>query len=101
MADLGFNPDAINPRKIQIYGLGGRMAPLFNSVYYPSDLTENAIQILGESDGSFNEEDYILFYAEGMDNWSSENKTNLNLYADKSYYYITIGATNGKRINTT
>ncbi len=100
LADLGFNPDAINPRKIQIYGLGGRMAPLFNSVYYPSDLTENAIQIIGESDGSFNEEDYILFYAEGMDNWSPENKTNLNLYADKSYYYITVGAADGKRINT-
>ncbi len=100
LTDLGFNVSSINPQKIQIYGLGGRMAPLSNSISYPSDLTENAIQIVGESDGSFNDEDYILFYAEGMDNWSPENKTNLNLYADRSYYYITVGASDGKRIST-
>ncbi|MFZ4105032.1 type IX secretion system sortase PorU [Flavobacterium sp.] len=100
LTDLGFNVSSINPQKIQIYGLGGRMAPLSNSISYPSDLTENAIQIVGESDGSFNDEDYILFYAEGMDNWSLENKTNLNLYADRSYYYITVGASDGKRIST-
>ncbi len=100
LTSLGFNANAINPQKIQIYGLGGRMAPLANSIAFPYDLTENAVQVVGESDGIFNDDDYILFYGEGMDNWSSENKTNLNLYADKSYYYITIGATDGKRINT-
>ncbi|MEO0037380.1 MAG: hypothetical protein RIQ59_591 [Bacteroidota bacterium] len=100
LSDLGFNPNNIDPQKIQIYSLGGRMAPLTNSIAYPNDLAENAIQVVGESDGSFNDGDYILFYGEGMDNWSAENNTNLNLYADKSYYYITIGATNGKRINT-
>ena len=97
--DLGFNPNSIDPQKIQIYGLGGKMAPLSNNAPYPNDLIENAIQVAGESDGAFNDDDYILFYGEGMDNWSAENNTNLNLYADKSYYYITVGATNGKRIN--
>ena len=100
LTSLGFNANAINPKKIQIYGLGGRMVPLANNTLFPYDLTENAIQVVGESDGTFNDEDYILFYGEGMDNWSSENKTNLNLYADRSYYYITIGAADGKRINT-
>ena len=99
LSDLGFNPNSIDPQKIQIYGLGGKMAPLSNNAPYPNDLIENAIQVAGESDGAFNDDDYILFYGEGMDNWSAENNTNLNLYADKSYYYITVGATNGKRIN--
>ena len=99
LSDLGFNTNSIDPQKIQIYGLGGRMAPLSNNAPYPNDLIENAIQVAGESDGAFNDDDYILFYGEGMDNWSAENNTNLNLYADKSYYYITVGATNGKRIN--
>ena len=99
LSDLGFNVNAINPHKIQIYGMGGRMAPLSNSVAYPNDLAENAIQVIGETDGSFDDSDYILFYAEGMDNWSQENNTNLNLYADKSYYYITVGAADGKRIS--
>ncbi|MFM7018713.1 type IX secretion system sortase PorU [Flavobacterium sp.] len=100
LSDLGFNTNSIDPQKIQIYGLGGRMAPLSNNTPYPNDLAENAIQVVGESDGYFNDGDYILFYGEGMDNWSAENNTNLNLYANKSYYYITVGATNGKRINT-
>lgn len=100
LSDLGFNTNAINPKKIQIYGAGGRMAPLSNSVIYSNDLTENAIQVVGEADGTLDDSDYVLFYGEGMDNWSQENNTNLNLYANKSYYYITIGAADGKRINT-
>lgn len=95
---IGFDAGSVDPRKIKIYGNGGRMLPIKNSDYYPDDLAENAIQIVGEEDGFFNDEDYILFYAEGMDNWSDENYTHLNLYADKSYYYVTYDGTNGKRI---
>ena len=97
---IGFNTDGVDPRKIKIYGNGGRMLPLSNSVSYPNDLEENAIQVIGENDGTFNSDDYILFYAEGMDNWSEENETHLNLYANKSYYYVTKDGTDGKRITT-
>lgn len=100
LASLGFDVNSVDPTKIQIYGNGGRMIPLSNAIYYPNDLEENAIQVIGESDGVFNNEDYILFYAEGVDNWSQENETHLNLYSDRSYYYITVGSTNGKRIAT-
>lgn len=98
LQSLGFDPSNIDPRRIKIYGNGGKILPLANSVYYPEDLTENAIQVIGESDGIFNNEDYILFYAEGTDNWTSENQTNLNLYDTKSYYYITATGNEGKRI---
>ena len=100
LTDLGFNVNSINPTKIKIYGNGGRMIPLSNSILYPYDMEENAIQVIGESDGSFDNNDYILFYGEGMDNWSSENETHLNLYADKSYYYINVEGLDGKRIST-
>jgi hypothetical protein len=30
-----------------------KMLPLSNNIYYPSDLTENAIQLIGENDGIF------------------------------------------------
>lgn len=96
--ELGLSTDAVDPKKIKIYGSGGRMVPLANSTPYPNDLEENAIQVVGETDGIFNNEDYILFYAEGMDNWSNENKTHINLYADKAYYYITTNGGFGKRI---
>jgi len=98
LQDLGINLNGIDPKKIKIYGNGGKMLPLANDTFYPSDLTENAIQIQGESDGVFNDNDYILFYGEGIYNWNDESQTNLNLYDSKSYYYITIGQDNGKRI---
>jgi hypothetical protein len=99
LQQLGLNVNGIDPKKIKIYGNGGRMLPLSNSVFYPSDLTENAIQIIGESDGIFNDEDYILFYAEGVDTWSDESQTNNNLYDTKSYYYVTVQGNDGKRIS--
>jgi hypothetical protein len=98
LQSLGFNPDKVNPRNIKIYGNGGRMLPLSNSIYYPDDLMENAIQIIGEEDGVFHNEDYILFYAEGVDTWNTESQTNLNLYTTKSYYYVTAQGGAGKRI---
>ena len=96
--EIGFTTDGIDPKKIKIFGNGGRMVPLKNSIPYPNDLEENAIQVIGEADNSFDNDDYILFYAEGMDNWSAENNTNINLYSDRSYYYITISGGQGKRI---
>lgn len=100
LSELGIRPENVNPKKIKIYGHGGRMAPLSNSDFYPMDLEENAIQVIGEDDGVFNDDDFVLFYAEGMDNWSSENRTHINLYADRSYYYINVEGEDGKRMQT-
>lgn len=99
LQQLGLDVSGVDPKKIKIYGNGGRMAPLSNSIPYPIDLAENAIQIIGESDGVFNNEDYILFYAEGVDVYNSESQTNNNLYDTKSYYYVTVQGTDGKRIS--
>ncbi len=98
LQSLGFDPSKVDPRRIKIYGNGGRMLPLANDTYYPEDLTENAVQVIGENDGTFNNEDYILFYAEGIENWNTESQTNINLYDTKSYYYITASGGDGKRI---
>ena len=98
LQQLGLDANTLDPRKIKIYGNGGRMLPLSNSVFYPNDLSENAIQIDGEADGVFNNDDYILFYGEGVDTWNLESLTFTNLYDTKSYYYITVQGTDGKRI---
>ncbi len=98
---LGINTN-VDPRTIKIYGNGGAMLPYANSEPYPFDLTENAIKFVGEEDGVFNNEDFILFYAEGpkgnKDNLAIN--THLNPYTDKSYYYVNVGGGNGKRIQT-
>lgn len=96
---LGLNTGNINPRKLKIYGNGGRMIPHLNSLNEYYDVTENAITVVGEEDGQFNGEDYVLFYAEGSKKWNSDSQTHINAYTNKTYYYITAdGSEDGKRI---
>ena len=98
LSQLGLNTTSIDPRNIKIFGNGGNMLPLSNSVEYPVDPIENAIKVHGEDDGVFNNSDYILFYAEGPNAYNSDSNTNLNLYSDQTAYFINISPSPGKRI---
>ncbi|MBQ0117363.1 MAG: type IX secretion system sortase PorU [Flavobacterium sp.] len=97
LSQLGLNVNT-DPRNIKLYGHGGAMLPLSNRDNVPFDLVENAIQFVGEADGVFNDDDYILFYAIGTDQWSPENNTSINLYSNNAYYYVTQSAGAGKRM---
>ena len=99
---LGANLSGVDPRTIKIYGNGGAMLPFSNSEFYPFDLQENAIKFVGEEDGVFDSDDYILFYAEGPKGNKDdiEINTNVNPYTDKSYYFLNISSGLGKRIQT-
>ncbi|MCH7524132.1 MAG: type IX secretion system sortase PorU, partial [Bacteroidetes bacterium] len=97
---LGINTNSVDPRRIKIYGHGGTMLPLENAVDFPLDITENAIKFIGEEDGTFNNDDHILFYAEGPHRFNAESNTNNNIFTDKTYYFINVGQGNGKRIQT-
>jgi hypothetical protein len=99
---IGFN-SSIDPRTIKIYGNGGRMLPENSANERPDDLIENAIFIQGEQDGVFNDNDFILFYAQGPTVWDYNESSQMylhqvNIYADTSYYYITHSQGQGKRI---
>jgi len=65
ISQLGVNTNNVDPRNIKLYGNGGKMLPMPNDEFYPIDLTENAIEFVGEEDGEFDNADYILFYGEG------------------------------------
>ncbi|RLD29663.1 MAG: peptidase C25 [Bacteroidetes bacterium] len=97
---LGINTNSVDPRRIKIFGHGGSMLPLENAVNFPLDITENAIQFIGEEDGVFNNDDYILLYGEGPRSFNAESNTNNNIFTDKAYYFINVGSGNGKRIQT-
>ncbi len=99
LSSLGMDLSSVDPNTIKIYGNGGKMLPLVNQENTEFDLRENTIQLVGGEDGNFSGDDFILFYGEGTTGYSEENLTNLNLFADKSYYYVTAGGTNGKRIS--
>ena len=106
LQDLGINTTAINPKNIQIFGNGGAMLPFKNSEFRHDGLQENAIFVSGEDDGSFDDEDYVLFYATGPHSWDttsniiSEATHNFNIFSNKAFYFITVGNGNGKRIAT-
>jgi hypothetical protein len=102
MSSAGINV-SVNPQHIRIYGNGGGMVPERNDAYYPDDLIENAIYVSGESDGSFDDGDYVLFYALGPVTWSYDEAKQMfrhtkNLYADTAWYYVTLDKGPGKRI---
>lgn len=98
----GFNTSQ-DPRGIRIYGNGGRMLPENSADERPDDLIENAIFFQGDQDGVFNDNDFILFYAQGPVVWDYNDGAQMylhqvNIYADTSYYYITNAPGQGKRI---
>lgn len=98
LQSLGVNVNNVDPRTIKIFGNGGQMIPYSNAEPYPFDVTENAIKVVGEQDGVFDNEDYVLFYGQGPKEYNAESNTNINCYTDKTYYYVTTGGAPGKRI---
>ncbi len=98
LKSLGIDVDNLNPHKIKIFGNGGKVMPLLNSTIYPEDIAEVSIEVVGEQDNSFDDNDYILFYAQSDKEWSDEYDSNLNIYTDDTYYYVQIDNQNGKRI---
>ena len=98
---MGQNAASIDPRNIRIFHNGGGTLPLINNETRHQDLVEIPIYVHGESDGMFNENDYIVFYARGPVTWSYKNQAyerNLNPYSDYSYIFLTADSGEGKRI---
>ncbi|GAB4133928.1 MAG: type IX secretion system sortase PorU [Raineya sp.] len=103
LRNWGIDISQINPHHIAIYGNGGGMLPQANNDPRPTDLTENAIWVAGEEDNRFDNEDFIIFYAEGADkikynpiNQRLEHEK--NLYDDNNYYFLTIKNQAGLRV---
>ena len=102
LSDLGMNTNNLDPRKLKIYGHGGKPLPLIVGVSNEFDLPENAIQVVGEDDGSFDSNDYVLFYGIGTLGFDAltdpQHDTHINPYADEAFYYVTADGGNGLRV---
>lgn len=115
LKDNGINPASVNPKNFRIYGNGGVMLPEYNQDTKYSALQENAIQVVGEEDGVWNDGDYALFYAQGPNGYNlydtsngngfkridtrTDRSNNLkNIYEDFSYYFINFDKGAGKRV---
>ena len=105
-SQVGITPGSVSTAKIGLYGNGGVMHSESNAAPRHDDLFENAIVVVDGGDGKFDQGDYILFYANGPDEWvkDSANLTfrhRKNLYEDKSYYFLNFDKQeSGKRLSS-
>lgn len=96
LESCGISTDGLNPQHINIYGNGDGKLPELNSAPRTDDLAKNAIFISGESDGVFDEDDYILFYGWGPNRWVPNGIVEFdqvnNVYSENSCYFININS---------
>ncbi len=103
LSKMGLVVENLDPAKLAVYGNGGKMLPQPNDAIRYDDLMEVAIYVKGESDGRFDQDDYILLYAQDPHTHyyapeSGEFIYRHNVYSDSSFYFLTVGERNGKRI---
>lgn len=101
--NLGIDMTALDPRDIRIYGNGRGQLPFSNYVPHYDDLNEYSIQVQGESDGTFDQNDYVLFYGVSPHTWTYDQgfdhyRHHVHEYSDTTYYFLTTDKGPGARI---
>lgn len=99
----GIDLSGIDPRTIQIFGNDGRTLSELPEDFVNVDLIENAILVVGEEDGRFDQSDYILFYAPATKGWEYKSSSRtighyFHYYSDVNYVWLTFGQSTGKRM---
>ncbi|MEO0092133.1 MAG: C25 family cysteine peptidase [candidate division WOR-3 bacterium] len=78
----------IDPRTIRVFNIG----ECTSNVYYPDTMIEIPIYISGEADGSFDKDDYILFYGLSPSRYNlKRTKFYTNPFTRYNYYWLTWG----------
>jgi hypothetical protein len=106
LKQAGLPIDQLDPRSLRLYAHSSGMLPQANSAPRPDDLQEIAIRVVGEADGRFDADDYILFYGDGPSRIYYDPQTTLlryeqHLYDKLNFYFLTHSQGNGKRITET
>ncbi len=99
----GLNVATLDPRRIQLWAGGFGMLPMRNSTARP-DFRQLPIIVNGESDGRFDTDDSVIFYADGPQRVFYNTNTSrfiheTHLYSQFTYVFITVGAQNGLRLS--
>ncbi|MBQ2539525.1 MAG: hypothetical protein II555_05310 [Bacteroidales bacterium] len=81
--------------QIALFGAPGGMLAVSNKAAHPDDMVAAAIEVVDmNGNGTFEMDDYILFYGEGPSVWRYMNSDQLfeyssHAYANYNYYYLT------------
>jgi hypothetical protein len=93
---LGLDLTGVDPKKLRIFGNGGAPLPYAFSSERDSVLIENAIHVSGESDGSFDDGDQIIFYGRAVNSWKPSSTQQgdydhtMNPYVRRNVYWLHI-----------
>jgi hypothetical protein len=103
LADLGLDVDRLDPRNLRVYHNGGGLLNELNAQSRFDDLEELSVFVMGEEDGKFDRNDYLLFYARGPVTWQYKAMDGVfehrpNAYETRSYAFITADLGRGQRI---
>jgi hypothetical protein len=93
LQSAGIDPNSIDPRTIRIFNGGGKVLPVLNESPRP-EFKELTVFVSGESDGSFDAGDYVLFYGWSVDNWEYDSSLSRyrfysNPYTSENVFWLT------------
>jgi len=94
LENYGLDPATVDPHELRLYGNRAGLLPESNFEYSYDDLSQIAIQVAGEEDGSFDPSDYILFFGESPVQWiynpfRDKFEHQAQLYDSYTYYFLT------------
>ena len=101
MKAWGWNLANVSPASLKVYSHHGGMLDERNNSPKSYNLDQIAIYVEDGGDGVFDDNDFILFWAEGPHKWLRDVNGyyyQTNLYSDISNYFITFGGSAGKRM---
>ena len=95
--NMGLDVDNLDPVTINLYGNADGILSELNSDPYRDDLKKNAIQFVGNSDSTFDEGEYFLFFGAGPNRWDRGSGTNysrkMHIYSAVNTYFIHVDET--------
>lgn len=98
----GLDASNLSIQGLRVFGNGGGMLPEENADPWIDDLKELPVEVLDEnSNGLFDGNDQILFYATGPHKWTvsgNEYAHEFNLYTDRAYYFLNVGSVAARSI---
>lgn len=105
LSDAGLDPDTIDPDRLQVLGNGGAPLPALNSADRPVDLVQNPAYVTGGGDGSFGENDVLLFYGKAPSGWTYDAENGqwahyVNPFSVQNYYFLKVADTDGLRLDS-
>lgn len=101
LRNAGVPVNSINPQTIKVYTYLAGTLPQANNIDRPYDPFQIPISVRGENDGNFDNDDYVLFYAQSASTYSYQSGSleyHHNPYDNVNYYFITYGGEQGERI---